>query len=56
MGKTGKFTAGITREGKWYVAQCLEADVASQGRSEAAALKNLTEALELHFSLPMATP
>jgi len=50
-----KFTASVWREGKWYVAQCLEVDVASQGRSEAAALKNLADALELHYTPPVAT-
>ena len=50
-----KFTASVWREGKWYVAQCLEVDVASQGRSETAALTNLGDALALHFSPPVAT-
>ena len=50
-----KFTASVWREGKWHVAQCLEVDVASQGRSESAALKNLADALALHFILPVAT-
>ncbi len=50
-----KFTASVWREGKWFVAQCLEVDVASQGRSEAAALKNLADALALHFTAPVAT-
>ncbi len=50
-----KFTASVWREGKWFVAQCLEVDVASQGRSEAAALKNLSDALSLHFTPPAAT-
>ena len=44
------FSASVWREGKWFVAQCLEVDVASQGRSEAAALRNLADALELHFT------
>ncbi len=26
-----RFTAAITREGQWYVARCLEVEVASQG-------------------------
>ena len=39
---------------EWYVAQCLEVDVASQGESEALALGNLGEALELHFEEPHA--
>lgn len=50
-----KFTASIWQEGKWYVAQCLEVDVASQGRSETAALKALADALALHFTPPVAT-
>lgn len=52
MRKKSKYTASIWREGKWYVAQCLEVDVASQGTSESAALKNLADALALHFSPP----
>jgi len=27
------FTASVWREGSWYVSQCLEVDVASQGES-----------------------
>jgi predicted RNase H-like HicB family nuclease len=50
-----KLTASVWREGKWWVAQCLEVDVASQGRSEKTALKNLSEALSLHFTPPVAT-
>ena len=50
-----KFTASICREGSWYVAQCLEVDVASQGYTEQEALRNLREALELHFEEPVAT-
>ncbi len=46
------FSASVWREGKWFVAQCLEVDVASQGRSEATALRNLADALELHFTPP----
>ena len=49
-----KFTAAISREGRWYVAQCLEIDVASQGRTEKTALKNLADALKLHFAPPVA--
>ena len=43
------FSATVWREGNWYVSQCLEVDVASQGESEEEALANLKEALELHF-------
>jgi hypothetical protein len=49
------FTASMTREGDWYIAQCLEVDVASQGESEEDALLNLAEAIALHFSPPVAT-
>ena len=47
------FTASIWKEGQWYVAQALEADVASQGESVDEALANLREALELHFEPPV---
>jgi predicted RNase H-like HicB family nuclease len=49
------FTVSVWREGNWYVSQCLEVDVASQGESEEEALANLREALELHFEPPQAT-
>ncbi len=48
-------TASVTKEGDWYVAQCLEVDVASQGETVDDALANLREALELHFEPPTAT-
>jgi predicted RNase H-like HicB family nuclease len=50
-----QFAATVWREGNWYVSQCLEVDVASQGESEEEALANLKEALELHFEPPQAT-
>jgi predicted RNase H-like HicB family nuclease len=49
------FAATVWREGDWYVSQCLEVDVASQGETEAEALENLKEALELHYESPQAT-
>lgn len=49
------FSATVWREGDWYVSQCLEVNVASQGRTEQEALENLREALELHFQPPLAT-
>ena len=39
----------VYREGDHYVAQCLNVDVSSFGDSEADALTNLQEALELYF-------
>lgn len=49
------FAATVWREGDWYVSQCLEVDVASQGQTEEEALTNLKEALELYFEAPQAT-
>lgn len=49
------FATSVWREGDWYVAQCLEVDVASQGQSEDEALLNLKEALELYFEPPRPT-
>ena len=49
------FNASVWREDDWYVAQCIEVDVASQGETEEEALENLRDALELHFTPPMAT-
>ena len=54
--KTQKtFTASISREDEWFIAQCLEVDVASQGKSEDEAVDNLREALELYFEPPRPT-
>ncbi|MEP7211875.1 MAG: type II toxin-antitoxin system HicB family antitoxin [Acidobacteriota bacterium] len=52
---TRNFNAVIFKEGEWYVAQCLDVDVASQGKTEDEAMKNLNEALLLHFTPPVAT-
>ena len=52
---TQEFTATVWQEGEWFVAQCREVDVASQGVTEEEALDNLREALELHFEPPRAT-
>ena len=50
-----ELSASVWQEGEWFVAQALETDVASQGRSVDEALANLREALELHFAPPVAT-
>jgi predicted RNase H-like HicB family nuclease len=39
----------IWKEGKYYVAQCLNVDVSSFGKTKKEALSNLDEALELYF-------
>lgn len=44
-----EFTAAVTHEGPWFVARCLDVEVASQGESIEEALANLKEALELYF-------
>ena len=49
------FAATTWREGEWFVAQCLEVDIASQGETETEALANLKEALELYFEPPRST-
>jgi predicted RNase H-like HicB family nuclease len=38
----------IWREGKYFVARCLEVEVTSQGKSKIEATKNLEEALSLY--------
>ena len=48
-------SASVWQEGKWFVAQCLEIDIASQGETEKEALENLRDALLLHFMPPIAT-
>lgn len=52
---TKKMNASVWREDKWFIAQCLEVDVASQGSTEEEALDNLEDALSLHFTPPVAT-
>lgn len=42
-------TAAITREGKFFVARCLEVEVTSQGETIDEAMSNLREAVELYF-------
>ena len=39
----------LWKEGKHYVAQCLNVDVSSFGKTKAEALKNIKEALDLYF-------
>lgn len=39
----------VWKEGKYFVAQCLNVDISSFGKTKKEALKNLDEALELYF-------
>ena len=45
----------ITKEDDWFIAQCLDVDVASQGESEEKAIENLRDALSLYFTPPVAS-
>jgi len=42
----------VWKEGKHYVAQCLNVDVSSFGKTKAEAMRMLDEALELYFDEP----
>lgn len=47
--KSLEFKSVVYQEGKFFVAQCLNVDVSSFGKSEKEALSNLTEAVELYL-------
>jgi predicted RNase H-like HicB family nuclease len=47
-----RLAARVWQEDDWYVAQCLDVDVASQGHTEQEALDNLADALRLYFGPP----
>lgn len=47
--KKTKFINVTWKEGKYYVAQCLNVDVCSFGKTRKEALKNLEEAVELYL-------
>jgi predicted RNase H-like HicB family nuclease len=44
-----EFSSVISKEGKLYVANCPELEIASQGESVESALENLREAIELYL-------
>ncbi len=44
-----KFTVIIKKEEDWYVAKCIDNNIASQGKSIDEAIYNLKEALELYY-------
>ena len=39
----------VWKEGKYYVAQCLNVDISTFGRTKTEAMKNIKEALDLYF-------
>ena len=43
------FMVSVIKDDDWYVANCLENHVASQGKTRDEALANLQEALELYY-------
>ena len=43
-----KYNVVIQKEEKWYIAKCLDNNVASQGETIEEALNNLKEAIELY--------
>lgn len=44
-----KYNVIIQKEENWYVAKCIDNNIASQGKSIEEAMKNLKEALELYM-------
>lgn len=44
-----KGTVIVVKEEDWYVATCLENDVASQGKTIEESIDNLKEAVELYY-------
>ena len=49
MSSNRTLTAAVHQEEDWYVAQCLEVDVASHGQTVEEALANLREAGSLYL-------
>ena len=43
------FTAVVTKEEDWYVAECMQLGIASQGKTVEEAIKNIKEATELYL-------
>ncbi len=39
----------VWKEGSWYVAKCVEIELASQGKTRSQAFENLDEASQLYF-------
>jgi predicted RNase H-like HicB family nuclease len=54
--KNFKGTVVIQKEDPWYVATCLENNIASQGKTIDEAIENLKEALELFFEEEQEIP
>lgn len=44
-----RYNVVIQKEEKWYVAKCIDNNIASQGKTIEDAIKNLKEAIELYY-------
>lgn len=44
-----KYNVIIQKEDNWYIAKCIDNNIASQGKSIEEALENLKEAIELYY-------
>ncbi len=44
-----RYNVIIQKEENWYVAKCVDNNVASQGKTIEEAIKNLKEAIELYY-------
>lgn len=44
-----RFTFLFTKDGKWFVARCVELNVVSQGKTYEEARKNIKEAVSLYL-------
>jgi predicted RNase H-like HicB family nuclease len=47
-----QLSIAVWKEGKYFVARCLNVEVSSFGNTKNAAIKNLNEALALYFEEP----
>ena len=60
MRKKQKLSSGLHallwQEDKWFVAKCVEVEIASQGKNKKEALSNLEEALDLYFEDEKLSP
>ena len=45
----------MSQEGEWFVAQCLDVVITSQGSTEQEAVENLRDLLQLYLTPPVAT-
>lgn len=44
-----RYNVIIQKEDEWYVARCIDNNIASQGKTVEESIKNLKEAIELYY-------